>query len=192
MRAPVLCAATLKSALSALGGRVVVINRRNRVKQAVSLYRRRVQGKGQFNDAHGAVDASAIRVSELQTLLKRRDEQAKGIECTAKALGAPVLRVEYEDLVADFNKTMRTVLQHLGVDTDVSAMQMVDADGDRSAASRSTAAAATTTTSATTASATTASTTTTATITTTIQSATTTGTGGEVFVKKTPDSLCDA
>jgi len=185
-------AATLKSALSALGGRVVVINRRNRVKQAVSLYRRRVQGKGQFNDAHGAVDASAIRVSELQTLLKRRDEQAKGIECTAKALGAPVLRVEYEDLVADFNKTMRTVLQHLGVDTDVSAMQMVDADGDRSAASRSTAAAATTTTSATTASATTASTTTTATITTTIQSATTTGTGGEVFVKKTPDSLCDA
>ena len=70
--------ATLRDALLAMGGKVVVINRRNRVEQAISLYRRRVQGKGQFLNAADANSSSSVDPHELAVLLRKREEQAKG------------------------------------------------------------------------------------------------------------------
>jgi len=107
---------TLREALLRMGGKTLIVNRRNRVKQALSLYRRRVQGKGQFMNAQGHQEATHIQPSELSVLLRRREEQARAIECTAHDLGAPVLRIFYEDLQRDFFKTMGYVLDHLGVD----------------------------------------------------------------------------
>ena len=116
---------TLRAALKAMGGRLLVVNRRNAVKQALSLYRRRVEGRGQFLNSGGPdSSASLVEPSEMLRLLKHREQQEASIACAVASLDVPTHYVWYEDMLADFPTAMRAALRHLGVETAISSREV--------------------------------------------------------------------
>ena len=81
-------AATLAEALAKLNGKVLVINRRDKLAQAVSLYRRRYEGKaGQFLAQQPAKAASGA-AARLQAELREGDPNGTAASSPALAAAA--------------------------------------------------------------------------------------------------------
>ena len=120
-------AGTLKEALYSLGGVVLVINRRSKLEQSVSLYRRRFEGRAsQFlqnasvpSTASSIPDASTISAADLSKLLDHRRAQEEAIDCLVMLLERPTIHIAYEDLLTNFSGTMRDALTHLHVGSAV-------------------------------------------------------------------------
>jgi LPS sulfotransferase NodH len=98
--------------------RVVLLQRANAVKHVASIMRVRVLkdeiGEWTLTSPH---DLGPVRLDPDEVATKLRTSQARQATTAAyaDALGLPVLRVDYTELLVDAPATFRRVFEHLGV-----------------------------------------------------------------------------
>jgi LPS sulfotransferase NodH len=120
----VLDPAGLAEVLAEFGARVVLLQRRNRIKLVVSLLNamRLNDATGEWNlyDAGDRPSAFGIDVGSFREWLEKVEDANRGLRRYVDGMGLPVLRVDYEDLLVDEHEMMSLVCGFLGVAYDPS------------------------------------------------------------------------
>ena len=120
----VLDPAGLAEVLAEFDTRVVLLQRRNRIKLVVSLFNamRLNDATGEWNlyDAGNRSPAFRIDVGSFWEWLEKIEGANHGLRDYVDGLGLPVLRVDYEDLLVNEREAMSAVCRFLGVAYDPS------------------------------------------------------------------------
>ena len=109
----------LAKLLRELGARIIVMQRRNSIKQVMSwLNAQRIHGATGYWNLYNKEDRlppATIDVAEFDRRLEQVEKEKRALESYAKNMELPTLLLYYEDLLVDQRATLERVFSFLGV-----------------------------------------------------------------------------
>jgi LPS sulfotransferase NodH len=105
--------------LRTIDARVICLDRENHVKSAISMIRARrlkdATGRWNVYTSSNALEAFAIDPEDFEQRLAFSQDRKAATADYANALGLPLLRITYEQLLTQDDETFRRVFEFLGV-----------------------------------------------------------------------------